>query len=134
MKEIYIVEQSLGSYSDYNVVPILATFSEEIANNKIKEMYERQERAKECSDSLNMQMDEWQKQNPPPELNTRSHSKGRLTKKIDEDPAWNDYADWAKARWKKLEEVKSTFTAQEQEDIHGTSGCDWNLTTIPFAE
>ena len=134
-KEIFLVQQHSGSYDDYCVYPLLATFDREKADAKVKEMEGRKQQRDINWDYLMARMSEWEKENPRPSISPigiREDKKRAKKEGRKYDPS--EYLQWANLRMSYQESVTAEFSEEQRGDLYDLSNdVSWGIETIPFA-
>jgi len=134
-KEIYLVQQHTGSYDDYCVVPLLATFEHEKAIAFVAAMEDRLKQRNINWDHLMWAMNEWEKSHPRPRISPigiREDKKRAKKEGRKYDP--NEYLAWANLRMSYQESIAETFGEQGKKDLYDfANDTNWSIETIPFA-
>jgi hypothetical protein len=133
-KEILLVQQHTGSYDDYCVQPLLATFEQEKADALIKSLEERKQRREANWNLLMLKMQEWEDQNPRPRISPigiREDKKRAKKENRKYDP--NDYLLWANQRMAYQESIVDTFGEEGKKDLYDFGDdTSWTIESIPF--
>lgn len=133
-KEILLVQQHTGSYDDYRVDSMLATFEQEKADALIKSLEERKQRRDANWNLLMLKMQEWEDQNPRPRISPigiREDKKRAKKENRKYDPS--DYLSWANRRMTYQESISDTFGEEGKRDLYEFSdNISWSIESIPF--
>lgn len=132
---VVINHRSLTEWSDH---PVFVTPYLSIAEQFIEQYEKRQARCKKISYSIDMHLEQWKKQNPPPKASKSSvaslpfwhgpkeswtaaqKEKFNTTKKVIEETLINQnkpYRVWAEEAYAEKVRYTKTFTEQEQQDL-----------------